>query len=299
MGLIKTTDTIDKDIYEVKAYAKINLALNVIGRRANGYHDLRMIMQTIGVYDILTFRKTDEPAITMTCSVPGLPTDDSNLVVKAAKLMFQTYGIEGGMSIHLDKRIPAAAGLAGGSTDGAAVFKAINYMYDLNASTEDLQKLGVTLGADIPYCIMGGTALAEGIGEELTNLPSPPLCHILLVKPNVNVSTKYVYEHIDSEDPDDLSCADIEGMIDGLYNSDMTKIISCMGNDLANVTEKEYSRIGELKSIMLESGAMASMMSGSGPSVYGFFDNRAAAEQTAEAIKAQGLEKEIFVTEFV
>lgn len=299
MGLIKTNNELNKDRFEIKAYAKINLALNVIGRRDNGYHDLRMIMQTIGVYDELSFVKTESSDITMTCSVQGLPTDDSNLVIKAAKLMFKTYDIKGGLKIHLDKRIPAAAGLAGGSTDAAAVFKAINYMYDLSASLEDLQKLGVTLGADIPYCIIGGTALAEGIGEELTKLPTPPSCHILLVKPDVNVSTKYVYEHIDNEDPANLSCADIEGMIDGLYNSDMKQIVSCMGNDLAKVTEKEYTRIGDLKRLMTQGGAIASMMSGSGPSVYGFFDNLEAAEQTAETIGAQGLETQIFVTEFV
>lgn len=290
---------LNKDTYEVKAYAKINLALNVIGKRANGYHDLRMIMQTIGVYDVLTFNKCTDENITMTCSVPDLPTDDSNLVIKAAKLMFGTYRIEGGLRIHLDKRIPAAAGLAGGSTDAAAVLKAIAYMYDLPVGTEELQQLGVTLGADIPYCIMGGTALAEGIGDELTRLVSPPKCHILLVKPDVNVSTGYVYGQIDSEDPSELSCADIDGMIEGLNNSDMSRIIACMGNDLAKVTEKEYERIGQLKQIMLDGGASASMMSGSGPSVYGFFEKKEDAERTADCIKSQNMEKQIFITSFV
>ena len=181
-----------------KAYAKINLGLDVIGRLENGYHEVRMIMQTVGIYDVLTLQKIPS-GIVVTTDNGELPTDENNLIYKSAKLMIEKYGLSEGVKIHLEKNIPIAAGMAGGSTDAAATFKGMNELFMLGASEEELRELGVKVGADVPYCIMGGTALAEGIGEKLSALPAPPDCYLLIAKPEINVSTKYVYEHLDAE----------------------------------------------------------------------------------------------------
>lgn len=278
-----------------KAYAKINLGLDVIGRLENGYHEVKMVMQTVGIYDVLTLTKIPQGIIVTTDS-GELPTDDNNLIYKAARLMIEKYNIPEGVSIHLEKNIPIAAGMAGGSTDAAGTFLGMNELFALNATVQELQELGVKVGADVPYCIMGGTALAEGIGEKLSPLPTPPECILLIAKPDINVSTKYVYEHLDSEGVEEHP--DIDGMTDALTRKDLQGIVERLGNVLENVTVKKHPIIAEIKNCMLEHGAMGSLMSGSGPTVFGIFDKKEDAEKAMKYIRDKELAKQVFVTGF-
>ena len=185
---------------ELKALAKINLGLDVLGRRENGYHDVRMIMQSIYLYDTVKLTKQKEPGIRVETNLGFLPTGENNIAYKAAKLLIDEFGIDEGIRIRLDKHIPVAAGLAGGSSNAAAVLFGMNRMFGLHLSMEELKERGVKLGADVPYCIMRGTVLAEGIGEELSVLPPMPKCAVLIAKPPVSVSTKAVYEALDSKE---------------------------------------------------------------------------------------------------
>lgn len=278
-----------------KAYAKINLGLDVIGRLENGYHEVKMIMQTVGIFDVLTLTKTSEGIVVSTDN-GELPTDDNNLIYKAARLMIETYDIPHGVRIHLEKNIPIAAGMAGGSTDAAATFLGMNELFSLGASEEELRGLGVKIGADVPYCIMGGTALAEGIGEKLTRLPDAPDCCLLVAKPDINVSTKYVYEHLDAEGVD--IHPDIDGMREAIEQGSLEGIVTRLGNVLEVVTVKKYTIIEEIKKTMLSYGAKGSLMSGSGPTVFGIFENEEDAGKAMKYIKEAGLAKQVFVTGF-
>ena len=279
-----------------KAYAKINLGLDVIGRLPNGYHEVKMVMQTVGIYDVLTLEKIPE-GIVVTTDNGELPTDENNLIYKSAKLMKEKYSIREGVRIHLEKNIPIAAGMAGGSTDAAATFIGMNELFDISATEEELRQLGVKVGADVPYCIMGGTALAEGIGERLSSLPAPKDCFLLIAKPDINVSTKYVYEHLDAEGVENHP--DIDGMIKALEQGSLEGIIERLGNVLETVTVKKYPIIQEIKQIMLENGARGSLMSGSGPTVFGIFTEEKKAMKTLQVLKDKGLAKQLFVTGFV
>lgn len=281
--------------YTTKAYAKINLGLDVVGRLENGYHEVRMVMQTVGIYDELSFEKV-ESGIIVTTDSGELPTDENNLIYKAAKLMIETYGISEGVHIHLQKNIPIAAGMAGGSTDAAATMKGINRLFDLGCGLKELMQLGVRIGADVPYCIMGGTALAEGIGEKLTALPPAPECFLLVAKPDINVSTKYVYEHLDAEGVTEHP--DIDGMVNAIEEGSLQGILNRMGNVLETVTVKAHPVIDTIKNRMVELGAAGSMMSGSGPTVFGIFLEEAKAKEAYEKLKEEQLAKQIFVTEF-
>lgn len=281
------------DSYQLKAYAKINLGLDVLGRLENGYHIVKMIMQSVGIYDELTFTKT-QSGIVVTTDHAQLPTDDSNLIYKAARIMFETYQLPGGIRIHLNKNIPIAAGMAGGSTDAAATFKGINTMFGLNCTPEELMQLGVKVGADVPYCIMGGTALAEGIGEKLTPLKAAPDCLVLIAKPPVSVSTKYVYEHLDAKET--LDHPDIDGMIDAIRKSDLTGIVERMGNVLESVTVEEYPEIAQIKDRMRQLGAQNSLMSGSGPTVFGIFTEKAVAEEAYKQMVTEYADCQVFLT---
>ena len=255
-------------------YAKINLALDVTGVRDNGYHDVRMIMQSVDLHDTLKLTRTETPGITLSVGSASLPTGPGNLVYDAAKLMFDRYGLEGGVSITLDKRIPMSAGLAGGSSDAAATLRGINRLFELGLSSEELCNLGVTLGADIPYCIIGGTALAEGIGEIITPLPAMPACRILLVKPPAGVSTGFVYKNLNM---DALDHPDVDGMIDAIKRGSYVGVTSRMGNVLESVTLAHCPEIATIKTQMQTLGADGVLMSGSGPTVYGIFSTKAAA----------------------
>ena len=283
------------DTLELKAYAKINLGLDVVRRLENGYHEVKMVMQTVGIHDTLILKKQKQ-GITVTTDSGEIPADENNLVYKVAKLLIETYDIKEGVRIHLEKRIPVAAGMAGGSTDAAAVFKGMNALFALGLSTEELQRQAVKLGADIPYCILGGTALAEGIGEKLTVLPDAPDCFLLVAKPDINVSTKYVYENLNL--PGLKKHPDIDGMVEAIYAGDEEGIISRMDNVLQSVTETKYPVISQLKVFMEENGARKALMSGSGPTVFGIFESRAEAEAAAEKLADKKIVKQIFVTTF-
>lgn len=279
--------------YDIKAYAKINLGLDVAQKLPNGYHEVRMIMQTVGIYDELTLEKTDA-GIYLTTDSGELPTDENNLIYRAARLMQQTYQIEGGVRIHLRKAIPIAAGMAGGSTDAAATMKGMNNLFGLGLSVPELMDLSVRIGADVPYCILGGTALAEGIGEKLTSLPAAPTCHVLIAKPDINVSTKYVYEHLDSAGIQHHP--DIDGMVSAIRAGSLPGILERLENVLEAVTIPLYPVIADLKKRMLELGAAGSLMSGSGPTVFGIFTDREKASDAYEQLLSENIAKQIFLT---
>ena len=281
------------DRIELKALGKINLGLDVLGRRENGYHDVRMVMQTVYLYDQITITKKDTPGIELETNLFYLPVNENNLAYRAAKLLMDEFGIEQGVKIHLEKHIPVAAGMAGGSSNAAAVLHGINRMFNLGLSMEDLMERGVTLGADVPYCVMRGTVLAEGIGEILTPLSPLPKCYVLLAKPPISVSTKLVYEKLDSHEIKDHP--DIDGILEGLETQDLNKITECMGNVLEKVTIEEYPVIEEIKNVMKEEGALNAMMSGSGPTVFGIFDNKYLARNAAAVIRQKGLAKQAYV----
>ena len=281
------------DQLEIRAYAKINLSLDVLGRLENGYHQVKMIMQTVGICDVLTFEKTGGE-IEISSDSGELPNGPGNLIYKAIRLMQETYGIEGGARVFLEKHIPIAAGMAGGSTDAAAALKAVNLLYGLGLSEEELRKVGVKIGADVPYCIMGGTALSEGIGEVLTRLEPMPDCFLLVAKPPINVSTKEVYEALDSREITEHP--DVDGMIRAIREKDLKGIADRLGNVLADVTQPKYPVIGELRELMMAQGALGSLMSGSGPTVFGIFSSEEAAQAGAEQIRKKGLTGQVFVT---
>ncbi|MCM1174936.1 MAG: 4-(cytidine 5'-diphospho)-2-C-methyl-D-erythritol kinase [Blautia sp.] len=279
-----------------KAYAKINLALDVLRRREDGYHEVKMIMQTIGLCDTLTFRRRKEPGVVLKIDRGNLSAGKENLICRAAEKLFAEAGIAGGAEIFLEKRIPIAAGMAGGSADAAAALAGLNELFGLGYSMERLQALGVTLGADIPYCLMGGTALSEGIGEVLTKLPAPPPCILLVAKPDIDVSTKFVYENLHA---DALPYhPDIDGMADALRNGSLYGIAERMGNVLETVTVREYPVIDEIKEFMKKAGALNALMSGSGPTVFGLFTEKGQADTAAERIRRRGLAGQVFVTGF-
>lgn len=278
------------------AYAKINLGLDVLRRREDGYHEVKMIMQTVDIRDVLTFKKSKKEGISLTVSREDLPASKDNLVYRAARLVMEQYDIKEGVEITLEKRIPIAAGMAGGSTDAAAVFHGLNELFSLGMTTEEMQKLGVKIGADVPYCIVGGTALSEGIGEILSSLPAPPQCVLLVAKPEIDVSTKFVYENLHANELKEHP--DIDGMIEAIRNKDLSGITQRMENVLETVTAKEYPVIEELKELMKSGGAQNALMSGSGPTVFGIFTTRDKAEAAAGQIEERKLAKEVFVTGF-
>lgn len=279
-----------------KAYAKINLGLDVLRRREDGYHEVKMIMQTVDIWDVLTFSRSEKPGITLSVNKEELPASKDNLIYRAAELVMQKYNIQDGVIISLEKNIPIAAGMAGGSTDAAAVFHGLKELFSLEMSVEEMQKLGVKIGADVPYCIVGGTALSEGIGEILSPLPAPPDCVLVVAKPDINVSTKFVYENLHANE---LKVhPDIDGMIDAIREGDLSGITERMGNVLETVTVKEYPVIEEIKSLMKQAGAENALMSGSGPTVFGIFTDRESAKAAAKQIKEKGFASQVFVTGF-
>ena len=288
------------DYIRVRAHGKINLALDVLGRRDNGYHDVRMIMQSVGLYDNVEIinlgpSASGKPEIDIETNLRYLPNNENNLAHKAAMLLMEEFYIARHITIKIKKLITVAAGMAGGSADAAAVLKGVNRLFGLGLSAEELKKRGVTLGADIPYCIDGGTALSEGIGEILTPLPPMPQCIILLVKPPINVSTKLVYEKLDSKEIE--YHPDIDGMIDAIKAGDLHAMASKLGNVLQTVTESEYPIITEIKDKMLEMGALNSMMSGSGPTVFGIFDDRTKAKEAYSFFKTSNLGRQVYLTD--
>ena len=277
------------------AYAKINIGLDVLGRRDDGYHEVRMIMQSIGLCDILTIDANDGPQILISTDNGQLSTGEDNLIYKAAKLMITQYALPCGIKVHLKKNIPVAAGLAGGSTDAAATIRAMNRLFGLGLATDELARLGAQIGADVPYCIIYGTVLCEGIGEILTPLDPCPPCNVLLAKPEAGVSTAYVYSNLKLEG---ISHPDMDAMISGIRCGDINMVARNMGNVLETVTMNEIPVIGELKRIMNESGCIGSLMSGSGPTVFGLFETRKAMQRAYDNIRGSGLSGDLFMTGF-
>lgn len=285
------------DEMRCEARAKINLGLDICGRLENGYHLVKMVMQTVDIYDVLEFKKRKEPDIILSVdSHDTLGDIANNLIFRAAKLMKEHYSIKEGIEISLKKNIPVAAGMAGGSTDAAATMIAMNELFELGQTKEQLMELGVRLGADIPFCIMGGTALAEGIGEKLTRLPAPPETYLLIAKPPIMVSTKEVYERLDAKEI--ISHPDIDGIIKALEEKNLSGITERLGNVLETVTIELHPVIEEIKTFMKEHGAINALMSGSGPSVFGIFENKERAEKAAKALQATKMATQIQVTEF-
>ena len=282
----------------IRAHGKINLGLDILRKREDGYHEVKMIMQSVGLYDkieIGLIGPSPQPQIDIETNLRYLPANENNLAHKAAYLLMSEYKINAHILIRIKKMIPVSAGMAGGSTDCAAVLRGINKLFNLKLSNEKLKEYGVTLGADVPYCIDGGTALSEGIGEKLTKLPDMPPCIILLAKPPINVSTKFVYGNLDLSKI--TAHPDIDGMIECINAQDLKGMVSKMGNLLEQVTEKEYPVITDLKKLMVDNGALGSMMSGSGPTVFGIFDNREKAKAAYEVVKTSGLARQVYLTD--
>lgn len=268
-----------------RAYAKINLSLDVTGKREDGYHLVKMIMQTVDICDTIRIARTEDRGIQLLTDSPSVPAGPENLIWKAARLMQQTYDLPGGVLIELKKRIPVAAGMAGGSTDAAAVFCGMRILYGIPASDRQLQELAVRLGADIPYCITGATQLCEGIGEQLTPLPMAPQCRVIVAKPDMSVSTAWVYRTLDSLK--EVQHPDVDAMCDAIRGGDFRRMAGLCGNVLEQVTGAEYPIIHELEQFLTDHGAAVSMMTGSGPAVFALFDNAQKAGAAFDALKAQ------------
>lgn len=282
------------DEIKLKALAKINLGLDVVRRREDGYHEVRMVMQTIHLYDQLLIQKSDPPGIQIHSNLSFLPVNENNLVYKAGKLLMDEFDIHTGVSVELNKRIPVAAGMAGGSTDAAAMLYGMNQLFGLKLKRKDLMERGVQIGADVPYCIMRGTALAEGIGEKLSSLPPMVKCPVLIAKPQIGVSTKFVYENLKLDA--DTVHPDIDGLIGAIRAKNLEQIAGHMGNVLETVTIPNYPVIAEIKEHMMEHGAVHAMMSGSGPTVFGLFANGDTAVAAYEAMRESNLAKQVYLT---
>lgn len=279
----------------INAPAKINVGLDVIRRREDGYHEVKMIMQSIRLFDRLTLAKSTQPGIRLTTNLRFLPVNEDNLVYKGAKLLMDEFQIDGGLDIHLDKRIPVAAGMAGGSTDAASCMLAVNRLYNLNLSKRQLMRRGVTLGADIPYCILKGTALSEGIGEKLSTLPQMPDCYVLIAKPGIHVSTRFVYTNLVLDK--DTVHPPIDDMILAMEQKDLPKLCALMGNVLETVTIPAHPEIDTIKKCMTANGALGSLMSGSGPTVFGIFDDLERAKYAKEQCRELPFRCFVFITD--
>ncbi len=301
---------------EVKAYAKVNLSLDIVGRREDGYHLVRMVMQSLDIADILTLEKLDKPEIIVLLVNPSVgsvgdsplgkvPLDENNLIYKAARLLFDRYiwkrNEKAGVQITLTKNIPIAAGMAGGSSDAAATFRGINELFELGLMDKELMEMGVTLGADIPYCIMGGTALSEGIGEELTRLPDIPECVFLVVKPRISVSTAEAYGGYDSLAESKtghkvrIIHPDVDGQVDALYAGNLKGVTDKFLNVLEYVTAEKHPIIADIEKIMLDFGALNAMMSGSGPTVFGVFEDVEKTEAAKKELEQRDISDQLFV----
>ena len=271
---------------KISAMSKVNLGLDVLRRRDDGYHEVRMIMQTLKLCDELYFEETQKKEIRIVCNSENLECDENNLIYKAARLIMDEAGIDRGLDIRLKKNIPIAAGMAGGSSDAAATLVALNKIFGIDFDIAKLKEIGVKIGADVPYCIEGGTQLSEGIGEKLTRLKDAPQCFVVVAKPHIGVSTKYVYENLHVEMI--KTHPNIDAMLKGIDAGDLIEISSHMENILENVTEKKYPVIAMLKSKLKSMGALNSLMSGSGPTVFALFDDKDKADKACEAVLDTG-----------
>ena len=285
----------------LKAYGKINLGLDVLRKREDGYHEVRMIMQTVGLYDRLDLICRSEPGIRVETNLYYLPNNENNLVYQAADLLMKEFGVSQGLHIRLRKFIPVAAGMAGGSSDAAAVLFGVNKMFGLGLSQQQLMVRGVKIGADVPYCILRGTALSEGIGEKLTPLPPMPQCRVLIARPGISVSTRSVYENLRADRLRPEQHPDIDAMTAAIGEGDIHRVAGLLGNVLETVTIPAHPIIGQLKAAMMDYGAEGALMSGSGPTVFGLFTNPRAAEDAYEDMRygrGTNLAKQVYLTNF-
>lgn len=275
---------------KIKAYAKVNLMLDILGTLPNGYHNLWMIMQSVSLYDTVTVTKNDSEKITLTCNKEGIPTDEKNIAHKAACAFFDaTQILNCGICIDIEKNIPSEAGLAGGSADGAAVIKALNELFDSRLTERELCRIGRKVGADVPFCITGGTCLAQNIGDVLAPLDDIPDCFFVLAKPKMGVSTKEAYESFDNATY--IKKPKREKMLIASANGDFDEMCRLAANVFEQVIEVP-ERV-EIKKIMRENNAKLSLMSGSGPTVYGIFENEKDAENCAEKLRC--ITKDVFL----
>ena len=283
----------------IKAYAKINLSLDVLNRRPDNYHTVRMIMQSLSLCDTLTLQKTKTKEITLSAKnaerYPDITWDENNLIYKAVKLWFDKYPSDYGVHICIDKQIPSSAGLAGGSSDAAATLKGLNLLFQQNVSMEELKKLGKQLGADVPYCIMLGTVLAEGIGEILTPLSPAPALYCTLVKPSQSVSTKYIYEHLDLTK---ATHPNTDAMLHAIETNDFSSLCENLDNILEPVALTLCPEITEIEKKLKELGAIGACMSGSGPTVFGLFTEETKAKEATTYFTEHGYEHRSFTTSF-
>lgn len=277
---------------KIEGNAKINLTLDILGKRPDGYHEVAMVMQSIGLHDTIEMEKS-AAGIALTINVPWLRADEKNLAWRAAKLMQQEYGLSGGVNMHLTKRIPVAAGLAGGSADAAAVLRGMNRLYELGLSDAKLCELGARLGSDIPFCLLGGTMLSTGRGEVLTRLSNLPETWVVLAKPRISVSTAWAYQNYDEQGAEQHP--DNARIQQEIARGDRKAVAKLLCNVLESVTIKRYDVISRYKTMMLEQGAMASMMSGSGPTVFGLVGSRAQANKIADHLRAS-TKADVFIT---
>ena len=288
------------DKIELKAYGKINIGLDVIRKREDGYHDLDMIMQTVGVYDDVIISREDGTQtyeIEVSTDADILPNDKGNLAFMAAKVLMEAYDIKSKVKIHINKRIPIAGGMAGGSADCAAVLRGVNKLFQLGLTDEQLQEYGVKLGADVPYCIVGGTKRAQGIGEILTDLPTPPKCYVIIAKPDAFVSTKFVYSHIRPAQIENHP--DIDGIIESIKAGDLYGMCEKIANVMEDVTIPEYPIIQKDKDILKSNGAVNALMSGSGPTVFGIYDDEQKAKQSMDALSGKEFVSQLYLTKFI
>lgn len=288
------------DKIELKAYGKINIGLDVIRKREDGYHDLDMIMQTVGVYDDVIISREDGTQtyeIEVSTDADILPNDKGNLAFMAAKVLMEAYDIKSKVKIHINKRIPIAGGMAGGSADCAAVLRGVNKLFQLGLTDEQLQEYGVKLGADVPYCIVGGTKRAQGIGEILTDLPTPPKCYVIIAKPDAFVSTKFVYSHIRPAQIENHS--DIDGIIESIKAGDLYGMCEKIVNVMEDVTIPEYPIIQKVKDILKSNGAVNALMSGSGPTVFGIYDDEEKAKQSMDVLSGKEFVSQLYLTKFI
>lgn len=288
------------DKIELKAYGKINIGLDVIRKREDGYHDLDMIMQTVGVYDDVIISReygTQTYEIEVSTDADILPNDKGNLAFMAAKVLMEAYDIKSKVKIHINKRIPIAGGMAGGSADCAAVLRGVNKLFQLGLTDEQLQEYGVKLGADVPYCIVGGTKRAQGIGEILTDLPTLPKCYVIIAKPDAFVSTKFVYSHIRPAQIENHP--DIDGIIESIKAGDLYGMCEKIANVMEDVTIPEYPIIQKVKDILKSNGAVNALMSGSGPTVFGIYDDEEKAKQSMDVLSGKEFVSQLYLTKFI
>ena len=282
------------DRIRLNAMAKINLGLDVTGKRPDGYHELRMVMQMINLYDKIEIIKLETPEIIVETNLSFLPVNENNIVYKAAQLLMNKFHLTQGVRIVLEKHIPVAAGMAGGSSDAATVLYGMNKLFSLGMTKNQMMEEGVKLGADVPYCVLRTTALSEGIGEILTTLPPMPKCHIVIAKPGISVSTKAVFGKLRVNEIE--KHPDIDGIVEAIKAGSLTDIASRLGNTLEEVTIKDYPMIAQIKEDMIAQGALGALMSGSGPTVFGIFDDEKKAKNAYTVLKAGTQARQVFLT---